>query len=69
MRFRAARDHLESQRRTIFLFERRINPKKRFARFGPMLWGQAPPVIIFPALDIHDPAFSRGSSPLLCNSL
>ncbi|WP_167458343.1 hypothetical protein [Mesorhizobium kowhaii] len=37
-RLKAARDHLESQRRTIFLFERRINPKKRFARFGPMLW-------------------------------
>jgi hypothetical protein len=26
---------LESQRRTIFLFEHRINPKKRCARFGP----------------------------------
>ena len=27
------------------------------------------PVISFPALEIHDPAFSRGSSPLLCSSL
>ena len=67
MRFRAALDHLESQRRTIFLFERRINPKSAVLAQS-MLRRQAP-VISFPALDIHDPAFSRGSSPLLCKSL
>ncbi|TPK79932.1 hypothetical protein FJ938_17115 [Mesorhizobium sp. B2-4-14] len=42
--------------------------KARYARFGPRYSGQAP-VISFPALDIHDPAFSRGASPLLCRSL